>query len=145
MSHSKKKNDLFQTRYGKQILFYRVPLEFGLHQSSLSRSSVGIYLFFMKQAHYSSSLEISASNESIRFETGIKDITAVVDGIYALAQGGWIKDVVYGRLQPNKYIINVEPKISDTLIEKLDNIRRSRSRIAKKSKRKRNDDGRFVS
>lgn len=115
-------------------LFFKVPMDFQMHQSSMTQSEKDIYIFFMIQIKYKKKLEIECSVENISYWTGIKSIATINNGIRGLVEKGWISDITYQMQKPNIYKINLgreEP--NKELIQKIINRKENTSRAKKQS------------
>ena len=139
---TKNRSDHFIKPNGEQVPFFKVPLSFQVHQSGLTQSEKDIYIFFMIQGYFKKSLEIQASNEEMRYWTGIKDHVAIRRAVRGLAEKGWIGDVVYQKRGANKYVVLLEPKRNQDLINKMD-LRSERTSKAKKKSIKKGESGKF--
>ena len=81
--------------YSDNIMFFKVPLEFQLHMSSMSQSEKDVYICFLIQVYYRKTLEIEMPVETICYWTGIKSISTAINAVKGLAEKGWINDIIY--------------------------------------------------
>lgn len=135
-----RKKDPFQE---SNNLFFKTPIEFQKHMSSMKPSEIVVYIFFMTQVFYKKSLEIEEPIDTICYWTGIKNPITVRAAIKGLAKYGWIKDIVYRKNSSNLYILNIVPETNYELIRKMEKRSKNTSR-AKKNSIQNGEGGKFV-
>lgn len=101
------------------VLFFKVPITFHTHQSSLTQSEKDIYMALISQVHYKKSLLIEMPLEGFMYWTGIKKNHTITKAVKGLAEKGWLHDVIYQMQKPNIYVVNIIPKANPDLLEKL--------------------------
>jgi len=114
-------------------LFFKVPLAFQSHQSSLTQSEKDVYIAFMVQVKYKKVLAIEMPLETLSYWTGIKSIATITSAIKGLAEKGWIQDIQYQKQKANIYHLNLKPKVNNELIEKIKKRSENTSKAKKKS------------
>lgn len=135
-----RKKDPFQE---SNTWFFKTPIEFQKHMSSMKPSEIVVYIFFMTQVFYKKTLEIEEPVETICYWTGIKNPITIREAIKGLVKYGWIKDIVYRKNTSNLYILNMRPEVNYELIRKMEE-RSKNTSIAKKKSIQNGEGGKFV-
>ena len=128
--------------YSDNIMFFKVPLEFQLHMSSMSQSEKDVYICFLIQVYYRKTLEVEMPVETICYWTGIKSISTAINAVKGLAEKGWINDIIYQKQKANIYVLNLKPNVNHLLLEKIKS-RSEKTSNAKKESIKKGESGKF--